>query len=40
VGDFEPYPSVHAPTGPAELGLAAALAAVALAPFADRRGVG
>jgi energy-coupling factor transport system permease protein len=39
VADFEAYPTVSAPTGAAELVLAGALVAVALAPFADRRGI-
>ncbi len=33
------YPSLAAPLGPGELALGAALAACALAPFADRRGI-
>ena len=37
---FEAYPRLAAPLDGVELGLAAALLAVALAPFADRRGIG
>ena len=37
---FEPYPRTEASLGAAQLGLAAALAACALLPFADRRGIG
>jgi energy-coupling factor transport system permease protein len=36
---FAAYPSLRAPVSPAELALAAALAACALLPFADRRGI-
>jgi energy-coupling factor transport system permease protein len=36
---FEAYPSLSMAAGLAELGLVAALALVALAPFADRRGI-
>lgn len=39
VAAFEAYPATHAPVGPADWVLAVALVAVALAPFADRRGV-
>jgi len=39
VGDFAPYPELAVRTGPAELALAVALVAVALAPFLDRRGI-
>jgi energy-coupling factor transport system permease protein len=39
VAPFAAYPSLDAPVGPAEIGLAVALIAVALAPFADRRGI-
>ena len=39
VATFAAYPSLHAPVGPAEVALAVALVAVALAPFADRRGI-
>lgn len=39
VAGFSAYPSLHAPAGPAEVVLAVALLAVALAPFADRRGI-
>ena len=39
VARFEAYPSTQAAVGPAEWVLGAALVAVALAPFADRRGV-
>ena len=37
---FAAYPQLVAPVDGAELGLAAALVAVALLPFADRRGIG
>jgi len=37
---FEAYPSFAAPVGAGELALCAALAACALLPFADRRGIG
>lgn len=37
---FEAYPQFAVPVGAGELGLAAALVVVALAPFADRRGIG
>lgn len=36
---FEAYPRTEAALGPRQLGLAAALAACALLPFADRRGI-
>jgi energy-coupling factor transport system permease protein len=36
---FQAYPSLHAPVGTAELGVAAALFGCALLPFADRRGI-
>ncbi len=36
---FRAYPSLHAPAGPRELAVALALAACALLPFAERRGV-
>jgi energy-coupling factor transport system permease protein len=36
---FAAYPRLHVEAGLAELGLCAALAAVALAPFLDRRGI-
>jgi energy-coupling factor transport system permease protein len=39
VAGFEPYPRLVAPTGFAEIVLAAALLVCALAPFADRRGI-
>jgi energy-coupling factor transport system permease protein len=39
VGDFAAYPALSAPAGAAELALAAAIVAVALLPFADRRGI-
>ena len=39
VASFAAYPSLHAPVGPAEDGLAIALIVVALLPFADRRGI-
>ena len=39
VATFTAYPSLSAPVGPAEVGLAVALVVVALAPFADRRGI-
>jgi energy-coupling factor transport system permease protein len=39
VAPFAAYPSLRAPVGPAEVALAVALIAVALAPFADRRGI-
>jgi energy-coupling factor transport system permease protein len=39
VAAVTPYPALHVDAGPAELALAAALLALALAPFADRRGV-
>lgn len=39
VAGFEPYPRISAPTGWPELALAAAVAVVALLPFADRRGI-
>lgn len=37
---FVPYPRLEAPVGPEVLGLAGAVALLALAPFTDRRGVG
>ena len=37
--DFSAYPSLHAPAGAPEIVLAAAIVVVALAPFADRRGI-
>jgi energy-coupling factor transport system permease protein len=37
---FRAYPSLHAPASVGELALAAALLTCALAPFADRRGIG
>ena len=37
---FDAYPSFSAPVGPEQLGLCALLAACALLPFADRRGIG
>ena len=37
---FEAYPSFAVPAGPGQLGLCAVLAACALLPFADRRGIG
>ena len=43
VGDAAPfaaYPSLQSPAGPGVVGTAAALALCALAPFADRRGIG
>ncbi len=40
VAPFHAYPSLEAPAGPGELVLAVALIAGALAPFADRRGIG
>jgi energy-coupling factor transport system permease protein len=39
-GSFEAYPRLHAPLTPATLVAIAALAACALLPFADRRGIG
>jgi energy-coupling factor transport system permease protein len=36
---FAAYPALRAPIGPAQVALAVALIAVALAPFADRRGI-
>jgi energy-coupling factor transport system permease protein len=39
VADFAAYPSLHAPAGPAEVAMSVAILAVALAPFADRRGI-
>jgi energy-coupling factor transport system permease protein len=39
VADFEAYPRLSAPVGVAEVALACALILVALAPFADRRGI-
>lgn len=36
---FQAYPALHAPVGPGQGALAAALVACALVPFADRRGV-
>ncbi|MEA2360715.1 MAG: energy-coupling factor transport system permease protein [Solirubrobacteraceae bacterium] len=39
VAGFAAYPTLTAPVGPAELVLAGALVLVALAPFADRRGI-
>ncbi len=37
---FSAYPTLRSPAGPRTLALSAALAIVALAPFADRRGIG
>lgn len=37
---FRAYPTLHAPLGAAEIGVAVALFAVAMLPFADRRGIG
>ena len=37
---FQAYPTFAAPVGAAQLGLCALLAACALLPFADRRGIG
>jgi energy-coupling factor transport system permease protein len=37
---FEAYPAFSAPVGPAQLALCAVVAACALLPFADRRGIG
>jgi len=39
VAPFAAYPALRAPVGPAEVALAVALIGVALAPFADRRGI-
>jgi energy-coupling factor transport system permease protein len=39
VAPFEAYPQTVAPVGPAEWVLCVALVLVALAPFADRRGI-
>ena len=39
VADLVAYPSLHAPLGPAEIGLSMAIVTVALLPFADRRGI-
>lgn len=39
VAPFRAYPALHAPAPAGEVGLAVALIAVAIAPFADRRGV-
>ena len=36
---FAAYPSLHAPIGASQLASAVALLAVALLPFADRRGI-
>lgn len=36
---FEAYPAFHAPVGPGEIGLACAVLACAVLPFADRRGI-
>ena len=36
---FRAYPSLHAPIGASQLASAVALLAVALLPFADRRGI-
>jgi energy-coupling factor transport system permease protein len=36
---FQAYPSLDAPLGAGELAVAGGLIAVALAPFADRRGI-
>jgi len=37
---FTAYPALHSPAGPTVLGVSLAIAVCALAPFADRRGVG
>jgi energy-coupling factor transport system permease protein len=39
IAPFAAYPPLRAPVGPAEVALAVALIVVALAPFADRRGI-
>jgi energy-coupling factor transport system permease protein len=39
VATFAAYPSLDAPVGPAEIGLALTIVVVALLPFADRRGI-
>jgi energy-coupling factor transport system permease protein len=39
VADFAAYPKLSAPVGGAEVALGCALVLVALAPFADRRGI-
>ena len=39
IGTFAAYPALRAPVGPGEAGLAVLIVAVALAPFADRRGI-
>jgi energy-coupling factor transport system permease protein len=39
VAEFDAYPLLSASVGPAEVGLAVGLAAIALAPFLDRRGI-
>jgi hypothetical protein len=36
---FQAYPSLHAPIGSSQVAAAAGLLAVALLPFADRRGI-
>ena len=39
VAGFDPYPALHVDAGPAEALLSVAIVAVALAPFAGRRGI-
>ena len=39
VAGFDPYPALHVDTGPAEALLSVAIVAIALAPFAGRRGI-
>ena len=39
VGTFAAYPALRAPVGAGEAGLAVVIVVVALAPFADRRGI-
>ena len=39
VGTFAAYPSLRAPVGAAEAVVAVLIVVVALAPFADRRGI-
>jgi energy-coupling factor transport system permease protein len=40
IAGFDAYPSLHVPTGASVWALGAAIVVVALAPFADRRGIG
>jgi energy-coupling factor transport system permease protein len=39
IGGYSPYPAAHVDAGPAEAALAVAIVALALAPFAQRRGI-